>query len=44
VLPIGLFYRDEEAVRYDLFSTEGLATSRKDKLAAIHEELGRYRI
>jgi 2-oxoglutarate ferredoxin oxidoreductase subunit beta len=44
VLPIGLFYQNLEAGRYDQFSVDGLATSRKDKLAAIHEELGRYRI
>jgi 2-oxoglutarate ferredoxin oxidoreductase subunit beta len=44
VLPIGLFYRRESADRYDMISAEGLATSRSEKLAAIHAELGRYEI
>jgi 2-oxoglutarate ferredoxin oxidoreductase subunit beta len=44
VLPIGLFYRNESADRYDLFSVEGLATSRKDKIAAIHGELRQYQV
>ena len=44
VLPIGLFYRNESADRYDAASVEGLATSRKDKLAAMRAELARYRI
>ena len=44
VLPIGLFYRNESADRYDLLSVEGLATSRKDKIAAIHGELTRYQV
>jgi 2-oxoglutarate ferredoxin oxidoreductase subunit beta len=42
VLPVGLFYRNESADRYDLISIEGLATSREDKLAAIHGELSAY--
>jgi 2-oxoglutarate ferredoxin oxidoreductase subunit beta len=44
VLPVGLFYRNESADRYDLISIEGLATPRADKLAAIHSELGSYAI
>jgi 2-oxoglutarate ferredoxin oxidoreductase subunit beta len=44
VTPIGLFYRNESADRYDQFTSEGLATSRSDKLAALEAELGRYRI
>jgi 2-oxoglutarate ferredoxin oxidoreductase subunit beta len=44
VVPIGLFYRNEAADRYDLMSTEGLATSRRDKIAALHQELSQYRI
>jgi 2-oxoglutarate ferredoxin oxidoreductase subunit beta len=44
VLPVGLFYRNESANRYDLMSAEGLATSRRDKLAALEQELSRYRI
>jgi 2-oxoglutarate ferredoxin oxidoreductase subunit beta len=43
-IPIGLFYRNEAADRYDLYSTEGLATSRRDKLGALREELSRYQI
>jgi hypothetical protein len=41
---VGLFYRNEAAYRYDLLSIEGLATSRKDKLDAIHGELRSYAI
>ena len=44
VLPIGLFYLNENADRYDLISVEGLATSRKDKIAAIHGELRQYQV
>lgn len=44
VLPLGLFYRNESADRYDLISIEGLATPRGDKLAAIHGELSSYAI
>jgi 2-oxoglutarate ferredoxin oxidoreductase subunit beta len=44
VLPIGLFYRNQNADRYDLISLEGLATSRKDKIAAIHQELHQYQV
>jgi 2-oxoglutarate ferredoxin oxidoreductase subunit beta len=43
-VPIGLFYRNESADRYDLHSTEGLATSRRDKIAALEAELSRYEI
>jgi 2-oxoglutarate ferredoxin oxidoreductase subunit beta len=44
VVPIGLFYRNESANRYDLQSTEGLATSRRDKIEALEAELSRYEI
>jgi 2-oxoglutarate ferredoxin oxidoreductase subunit beta len=43
-LPVGLFYRNESAARYDAISSENLATSRRDKLAALREELGHYRV
>jgi 2-oxoglutarate ferredoxin oxidoreductase subunit beta len=44
VLPVGLFYRNESADRYDLISIEGLGTARSDKLAAIHGELSSYAV
>jgi 2-oxoglutarate ferredoxin oxidoreductase subunit beta len=44
VVPIGLFYRNESVNRYDEFSAEGLATSRRDKIAALEAELSRYEI
>jgi 2-oxoglutarate ferredoxin oxidoreductase subunit beta len=43
-VPIGLLYRNEAADRYDLYSVEGLATPRKEKIEALREELNRYRI
>jgi 2-oxoglutarate ferredoxin oxidoreductase subunit beta len=42
--PIGLLYQNESADRYDLCSIEGLATSRRDKVAALREALNRYQI
>jgi 2-oxoglutarate ferredoxin oxidoreductase subunit beta len=44
VLPIGLFYRNENADRYDRITIDGIATSRKDKLAAIQRGLSGYAI
>jgi 2-oxoglutarate ferredoxin oxidoreductase subunit beta len=43
-IPIGLLYQNESADRYDLYSTEGLATSRREKIAALDQELGNYRV
>jgi 2-oxoglutarate ferredoxin oxidoreductase subunit beta len=43
-LPIGLFYRNPDAQRYDLFSTEGLATPRAEKIAAVRRVLDGYRV
>jgi 2-oxoglutarate ferredoxin oxidoreductase subunit beta len=43
-VPIGLFYRNESADRYDLYSAQGLATSRSEKIAALRAELDRYKI
>ncbi|MDH3212541.1 MAG: thiamine pyrophosphate-dependent enzyme [Myxococcales bacterium] len=43
-LPVGLLYRNESADRYDLYSVDGLATPRKEKIEALREELNRYRI
>ncbi|PIE16590.1 MAG: 2-oxoglutarate oxidoreductase [Proteobacteria bacterium] len=42
--PIGLFFQDTEAQRYDAFTVEGLATSRADKLAAVKAELDKYKV
>jgi 2-oxoglutarate ferredoxin oxidoreductase subunit beta len=42
--PIGLFYRNANADRYDDFTVQGLATSREDKMAALEDELDRYQI
>jgi 2-oxoglutarate ferredoxin oxidoreductase subunit beta len=44
VTPVGLLYRNENAGRYDLVSTGGLATPRRDKIAAIREELSLYKV
>jgi 2-oxoglutarate ferredoxin oxidoreductase subunit beta len=44
VVPVGLLYRNEAADRYDLASITGLATSRKDKIEALREELSRYEV
>jgi len=44
VLPIGLFYRNEAADRYDAFTAEGIATTRDAKLAALETQLDRYQI
>lgn len=43
-VPIGLFYRNEAADRYDLATVEGLATGRADKIAAIQSLLRSYQI
>jgi 2-oxoglutarate ferredoxin oxidoreductase subunit beta len=44
VAPIGLLYRNESADRYDEYTAEGLATARRDKIAALEAELSRYEI
>jgi len=41
-MPIGLLYRNRDAVRYDLATAEGLDMSASDKLAALDRELGRF--
>jgi 2-oxoglutarate ferredoxin oxidoreductase subunit beta len=43
-LPVGLLYRNEAAPRYDVASAMGLATSRKDKIAAVRDELNLYKV
>jgi 2-oxoglutarate ferredoxin oxidoreductase subunit beta len=42
--PIGLFYRNDSADRYDAFTVEGIATSRDTKLRALETQLDRYQI
>jgi 2-oxoglutarate ferredoxin oxidoreductase subunit beta len=43
-IPIGLFYRNGAADRYDEFTVAGLATSRADKIEALKGLLDRHRI
>ncbi len=43
-LPIGIFYRNPGADRYDQFTVDGMATSRADKLAAVRRQLDNYRV
>jgi 2-oxoglutarate ferredoxin oxidoreductase subunit beta len=42
--PIGLFYRNDAADRYDRFTAQGIATTRDAKLAAVEAQLDRYQI
>jgi len=42
VLPIGIFYRNEDAVRYDLATCEGREMTADDKLKAMNKELDRF--
>ena len=42
VVPIGLFYRDENAVCYDDFCKEGLGMSASAKVEAVQAELNRF--
>ena len=44
VVPIGLFYREENAGRYDDFSRVGLDLPAEAKLKAIRAELGRFAV
>ncbi len=44
VVPIGLFYRDPDRPRYESFTTMGLEMPVKEKVAALHEELGRFAV
>jgi 2-oxoglutarate ferredoxin oxidoreductase subunit beta len=44
VVPIGLLYRNENAPRYDELSARGLGTPRKDKIAAVRDELDLYKV
>jgi 2-oxoglutarate ferredoxin oxidoreductase subunit beta len=44
VYPIGLFYRKEDAVRYDEITSQGLAKTQAEKLAAVEAALARFAI
>jgi len=44
VLPIGLFYRNENAERYDLFAARGLDISAEDRRRAVQAELDRFQV
>jgi 2-oxoglutarate ferredoxin oxidoreductase subunit beta len=43
-VPVGLLYRNEAAPRYDAMSARGLGTPRKDKVAAVRDELNLYKV
>jgi 2-oxoglutarate ferredoxin oxidoreductase subunit beta len=43
-LPIGLFYRNPDAPRYDLHTAQGLGMEAGEKLAAIRRELDRFAV
>jgi len=44
VIPIGVFYRNPDAPRYDEYTARGLGMSPEDKLAALGKELDRFAI
>jgi hypothetical protein len=44
VLPIGLFYRNESADRYDLNTVRRLGMSAEDKIKGLERELDRFLI
>jgi len=41
---IGLFYRNENAQRYDEYTVEGIATTRAQKIEALRKELQQYEV
>jgi hypothetical protein len=43
-VPIGIFYRNESADRYDVATAQGLATKRAEKLAVLQSVLHSYRV
>jgi 2-oxoglutarate ferredoxin oxidoreductase subunit beta len=43
-VPIGLLYRNEKADHYEDYTSEGIATSRSEKLAALDAQLDRYQV
>lgn len=44
VYPIGLFYRNEQAARYDEFSQTGVGLTPEEKLAGLNRQLDRFQI
>jgi len=44
VYPIGLFYRNKQAMRYDEITSRGLAKTQAEKLAAVEATLARFAI
>jgi hypothetical protein len=43
-MPIGLFYRNPEAPRYEAFTEVGLGMTADDKVTALEAELDRFAI
>ena len=44
VYPIGLFYRNENAARYDLATSQGIGKTQFEKLAAVEKALDRFAV
>jgi hypothetical protein len=44
VYPIGLFYRNPNAARYDEFTSQGLAITQAEKMTAIEAAIQRFTI
>ncbi|PIE90503.1 MAG: 2-oxoglutarate oxidoreductase [Acidobacteria bacterium] len=44
VMPIGMFYRNDQVQRYHEFSAVGLNTPNENKLAALEKELNRFSV
>jgi 2-oxoglutarate ferredoxin oxidoreductase subunit beta len=42
--PVGLFYRDENASRYDLATSQGLGKTQAEKLAGVEKTLARFAV
>jgi 2-oxoglutarate ferredoxin oxidoreductase subunit beta len=44
VYPIGLFYRNENAARYDLATAQGIGKTQYEKLSAVNQALDRFAV
>jgi 2-oxoglutarate ferredoxin oxidoreductase subunit beta len=44
VYPIGLFYRNENAARYDLTTSQGIGMTQHQKLAAVEKAIDRFAV
>jgi len=44
VYPIGLFYRNEQAARYDFATAQGIGRTQQEKLAAVNQALDRFTV